>query len=132
MTTMRDVVTAAYRKVNVGRSGADLVAANAAEGLFALNAMLHAWKLQGVDISHSDLTLSSDFPLGDEYVEGTLYLLAGRIAPNYERPVGFDADAWFRAIQAAYATVPTLTVPSALVRPPSREDREGNLPLVES
>ena len=76
-----------------------------------------------------DVTLNDEFPLGSEFLEGTIFLLASRISPDFILPASFDADDWFRGIQAAYATIPTLTVPDALLRPPSREDRDGNLPL---
>lgn len=131
MTTARDIVAAAFRKIGVLSVGESLVASDAADGLIALNAMMAAWKLRGVDVTHTALTLSSDFPLGAEYEEGTTYLLASRLSPDYTLPQMFDADDWFRTFQAAYADIPTLTVPKALQRPPSREDREGNLPLIE-
>lgn len=132
MTTVNEVVTAACRKIGVAGIETGVPAAYATAGLFALNAMMHGWKARGVDVSHTDVSLSDTFPLDDQYVEGTIYLLAERIGPEYQKPAFFDADDWFRSLQAAYQTVPTLTVPSALQRPPSREDREGNLPLVES
>ena len=67
--------------------------------------MLFAWKLAGVDTTHAELTLADDFPLPPEYNEGTVYLLASRIAPNYSMPANFDADDWFRKMQAAYLVI---------------------------
>ena len=93
--------------------------------------MLAAWKLADVDITHTALALTDTFPIADEYEEGTVYMLAARIAPDFNYPVGFDADDFFRRIQAAYCSLPSLTVPNALLRPPSREAREGNLPVTE-
>lgn len=129
MTSTLNVITATLRKLGVVATGENADADAAGEALFALNAMMHGWKLRGVDISHSDLTLGDNFPLADEYVEGTVYLLAARLSPDFMLPASFDADDWFRTFQAAYASIPTLTPPYALTRPPSREDRDGNLPL---
>lgn len=124
-----DIVHAALRKIGVLGVGDAASADDARDTLFALNVMMHGWKARGVDVAHSDLALADDFPLPPQFHEGAVYLLASRIAPDYERPQAFDADDWFRTLQAAYATMPELTVPPALTRPPSREDREDNLPL---
>lgn len=131
MTTATDIIKASLRKIGVLASGEAAQASEASEALEALNAMMHGWKLRDVDIEHTDLTLTSTFPLGSEYIEGTVYLLASRLSPDYSVPPTFDADAWFRSFQAAYAAPPTLTVPAALLRPPSREDRDGNLPVID-
>lgn len=129
MTTVRAIVQRAFRKVGVLAHDVDLGGAYAANGLDAFNEMLHGWKAQGVDISHSDLDMEDTFPLADMYREGTIYQLASRISPEYEMPPQFDADAWFRLLQADYATEQEMTIPNALLRPPSRAARESNLPL---
>lgn len=114
MTTALDIVTRAFRKSGISGEGEILEAETAVEGLVALNDMLHAWKLDSVDIGHSDLALDDDFPLGPEFQEGTVYLLASRLSPNYTIPPAFDADAWFRKIQAAYATIASVSMPLGL------------------
>lgn len=130
MATVLDVIRAAHSKIGVQLRADDLESEYASVGLDALNEMLHAWKLRSVDISHTDVSLTDTFPLADEYREGTAYLLAEKISPEYRMPESFDADDWFRTFQAANATIPKLTVPAAVLRPPSREDREGNLPSI--
>jgi hypothetical protein len=90
---------------------------------------MHGWKARGVDVSHSDLGATDTFTLADQYKEGTIYLLAARLAPEFQFPVAFDPTEYFRDLQAAYTTIDTLTGPKALTRMPSWEDREGNLPL---
>lgn len=129
-TSVRDIVQRAYRKIGVLAIDDNLTGDDAQHGVNLFNDMLHAWETRGVDVSHSDLTIDEPFPLADKYREGTIYLLAERLAPDYTRPANFDADAWFRAIQADYATEVTLTVPAPLTNSPSREDRDGNLPLL--
>lgn len=122
MTTVNSVVTRAYRKLGVSGVGDTLTADEIAEGVDALNAMLHGWKLRGVDITHADAAAVDDFPLGDEFVEGAIYLLASRLSPDYMVPQAFDADDWFRGIQAAYMTIDEVAMPSALVNMPSQRD----------
>ena len=105
MATMLDIITRAYRKTGIAGIGEDLEPEYIAEGLVALNSMLHQWKLRSVDIEHTDLSTSGIFPIGPEFEEGTVYLLASRIAPDYQRPAAFDADDFFRAMQAAYLVI---------------------------
>lgn len=130
MTTAAEICARALRKIGITAHGASPAAENAEAALEDLNMMLAAWKLAGVDITHTELAAASTYPLGAEFEEGTVYMLAGRIARDFAMPAGFDADDFFRRIQAAYAVTPALTVPSALLRPPSRSAREGTLPVV--
>ena len=131
MTTANDIVQRALRKIGVLAPGETAAAENASAGLDDLNMMLAAWKLSDVDITHSPLESVDTFPLAAEYEEGAVFHLAARLAPDYSFPIGFDADDFFRKIQAAYADPSTLSIDAALLRPPSREAREGNLPLLD-
>ena len=121
MATVQDIVTAAYRKVGLVAEDVDMSAAMLANGVDAFNRMLHGWKLRGVDVTHTDVAAGDAFPLDDEYQEGTVYVLAARISPDYTVPANFDADDWFRTIQAAYVEIDALTVPSTLLRTPSQK-----------
>lgn len=120
MATVQDIVTRAYRKINVVSEDEDLQPDTLANGVEAFNMMLHGWKLRGVDVEHVDLLAGDTFPLDPEFQEGTVYVLAGRLSPDYTTPANFDADDWFRTIQAAYVVIPSQEVPSALIRMPSR------------
>lgn len=114
MTTVRDIVQRAYRKTGIAGLGEAIESDMADEGLDALNMMLAAWKLAGVDTSHTTATLSSAFPLAAEYEEGTVYMLASRLSPDYQVPQDFDADDFFRKIQAAYMTIDAANLPDTL------------------
>lgn len=127
MATANDIVTRALRKAAISAIDEAPSADDAANGLEALNMMLAAWKLRGVDTSHTALSGSDTFPLADEFEEGTVYLLAERLSPDYMRPRTFDADDWFRAIQAAYMTVEEVTLPTAISRMPSQYWPEPSL-----
>ncbi len=122
MTTALDIVTRAFRKVGISASDEVLQADEAANGIEALNMMLHGWRLRGVNLAHADLTTTSAFPLSPEFEEGTVYMLADRIGADYVAPRSFDADAWFRGIQAAYLTIPESSMPRALIDVPSTDD----------
>jgi hypothetical protein len=120
MATVQDIVTAAYRKLNIVGEDVDMSPAMLANGVDAFNRMLHGWKLRGVDVEHVDLAASDAFPLDPEFQEGTVYVLAGRISPDYQVPANFDADDWFRTIQAAYAVIEEAAMPAELTLMPSQ------------
>jgi predicted phage gp36 major capsid-like protein len=129
MTTVREIVAAAHRKLGVLAHDENMSSDMAAVGVEAFNFMVSGWKAHGVDVSHTDQVLDDNFALAGEFREGAVFLLAQMLQPEYRFPVGFNADYFWRMLQAEYDTVQELTVPQALQRPPSREDREGNLPL---
>lgn len=124
MATVEDIVTAAFRKIGVVAEDEDLQSDTLSVGVDAFNRMLHAWKLRGVDVSHADQVSTDTFALADEYQEGTIYVLASRLSPDYTVPATFDADDWFRTIQAAYMTIDDATISTALTRMPSRYWRD--------
>lgn len=119
MTTIRDIITRAFRKIGVSGEGETLEAETLTEGLDAFNDMLQGWKLRGVDLRTEDFEANDTFDLGPEFREGCVYLLASRLSPNYEMPQGFDADDWFRTFQAAYMVIEPATFPRSLLKMPS-------------
>lgn len=120
MTSTLEIVSRAYRKVGILAHGVELTADEIADGVDALNAMIHGWKLRAADTSHTNLAATDTFPLGPEYEEGTVYLLASRLAPDYSIPQAFDADDWFRTFQAALHTPLTVAMPKSLTQMPSQ------------
>ena len=130
MTLMVNIVSRAYRKIGVGGTGEAIEAEYVAEGVDTLNMMLHEWKLQGVDIEHTTLDASDDFPLGPEFEMGTVYLLAEKLAPDYSIPQAFSTREFFDAIRAAYLTIEAATMPPALIWLPSRHERDRTAGLL--
>lgn len=120
MATVRQIVTRAFRKLDAASNDDPLTGEELQEGIDALNAMIHGWVLDGVDLSWTDQAANDTFALDNEYLEGVVYLLAGRLSPNYTTPANFDADDWFRKIQAANTTITAATIPSALLNLPSK------------
>ncbi len=120
MATTSEIITAAYRKIGVAAEDESLSGDSMAAGLDALNRMLAAWKLSGVDTSWTKLSATDTFPLSAEFEEGAIYMLASRLSPDYERPQAFDADDFFRKVQAAYISITASSMPQALKKMPSQ------------
>ena len=120
MATMQDIVTRAFRKIGVVAGDEPMNADQGAAGIEALNMIIHQWKLRGIAITYSDLTLADAFPLLPQFEEGTVYLLASRIAPDNAAAAQFDADDWFRAIQNSYLVIDPVVMPTALTMTPSQ------------
>ena len=120
MTTTSEIVTRALRKIRVTAKDEAATADDMAEGVDALNMMMAAWETFGVNRTHTALASSDTFPLDAKWEEGTVYMLASRLAPDYARPANFNADDWMRALQAAYINIPTVSIPAPLTRMPSQ------------
>ena len=127
MATMQDIIERAYRKAGILGSGEELDADLAAEGLEEANAMLAEWKLRGVDISYMTKVLTNTFPLGIEYEQGVVLMLAERVSSDFNMPKGFNADDYFRAMQAAHMTISEVTLPKAVTELPTKKERDGTL-----
>lgn len=107
-TTPRTMITRALRML--GHDPEETPSATEmASGLEALNAMLHGWKGQSVDIGHSDFLVDDDVSveLDPKFNEGTTALLAIALSPEYPHapipaPVAVMAQQGWAALQAAY------------------------------
>ena len=117
--TVRDIIDGAYRKIGIVGESEPMTADQAALGLTAYNAMLHGWKLQGIDVEHVDATLDEPFGLAPQFRNGTIFLLARELAPDFLVQPTFNADDFLRGIQAAYSKVTELETPLTLRTLPS-------------
>lgn len=107
-TTPRTMVTRALRML--GHDPEETPTSTEMDsGLQALNAMLHDWKGQAVDIGHSDFALDDDMSveLDPKFTQGTTALLAIVLSPEYPHaqippPVAIMAQQGWAALQAAY------------------------------
>lgn len=124
---MSEIGVRALKKIGVVAADTEPTAYEVDEAVTALNGMLHEWSLRGVALNHTTLTAGADFPLTEAYEDGTVYMLAGRLSAEFERPVGFDADDFFRAIQAAYLVIEDVSLPRAVTEVPSKKERDGTL-----
>lgn len=114
MTTVRDIAQTALRLIGVVANDSPMTADEGAMALTAFNNMISAWALDGITITFTDLTLDDAFPLADKYREGVGYLVASRLSPSYEAPAAFNADDFFRKIQASYVVIPDVVIPDPL------------------
>ena len=121
MPTVRDICVQALRKIGAADLSVD--GDGISEALDAYNNMMHGWRILGADVGHSTQELSDQFTIGDEFAEGAIYVLATRLSPNYELPPQFDADMWWRAIQAAHTSVDPLSFDAGLLNMPSQRFR---------
>jgi hypothetical protein len=120
------IVEAAYRKIGVVGHGMDATAEQIAAGAQAFNLMIQGWRLEGIDFwlapdvdplaRLDDYALTEEAPVPSAFLEGTIYSLAARLAPEYSMQVQFDEDAFKRRMQAALIKVPTVEIDRTLQR----------------
>ena len=123
MATVRDVVTAALYRLNIPGIGDDPSPEDADRALIGLNRMLHGWTARGLNYTHTDVALSDDFPLADQYIAGTVHLLTAEIAPEFSMrdPDPRQTEHWFRVLQGKLSDKPDAsTIDKGLMRMPSR------------
>ena len=116
MTTARDIVERAFRKLGVVASDEAMTADQAQNGLDALNMMMHGWMLDGIDVGHIDLQLADVFTMQPQFEEGCVYLLAERLSPDYSAPAAFDVSAFKKRLSAAYLIIPDSKLDAVLTR----------------
>jgi hypothetical protein len=119
------IVEAAYRKIGVGGEYQTLTAHQVAMGAQAFNLMVQGWRLDGIDIwlaptvdplvALDDYALTEEVPVPSAFLEGTIYSLATRLAPEFSAP-GFDPDAFLGRMRAALVKVPTVEIDRTLQR----------------
>jgi hypothetical protein len=128
MTTALDVVKTSLRSIQVIDAGEEPEASEGADALQAMNLMIHGWRNKGVDVGHTDLVLTDELKLDPRHHEAVIYLLAVRLAPEYEKAVSVEvatlAEAGWRGLQSHYIVPNDLKI-EGLEQMPSR--RHGTL-----
>ena len=79
MAKVLEIATKALQKIGVAASDESLTADEIVNAVDALNLMIHAFKLEGVNLSWVDQAAADTFALANEYHEGIIYLLAAFI-----------------------------------------------------
>jgi len=126
MSTVRDCVTSALRKIGVTDPSGDEVQA----AVVSFSDMAHGWRLQGIDlwhiglqmnagfplpeVNHGEFTAESPFPMPEAYREAAAFCLAAKLAPEYGAPLQFDHHAYLRQIQAGYMVINPVEMPALL------------------
>lgn len=116
MTTARDIVERAFRKIGVVADDEPMTASQAENGVNTLNMMMHGWLLDGIDIGHIDLDLADVFKMEPQFEEGCVYLLAERLSPDYSAPVNFSTSDFKKRLSAAYLIIPDSKLDRTLTR----------------
>lgn len=121
-----EIVNAAYRKIGVVGHGQAATAEQTEAGAEAFNLMIQGWRLEGIDFwlaeevdpleTLAEVALIAAAPIPSAFLEGTIYSLATRLAPEYTVPVQFDEDAFKRRMQSALVKVPTVEIDRTLQR----------------
>lgn len=83
MATARDIVRGAVRDLGAIPSNQDLSADDAAYVLDHLNGMMHSWLINGLDYTHTTMTLDATFPLDDALHMGVRAMLAVEVAGHF-------------------------------------------------
>lgn len=122
MATCRDLVERAYRKIGVVATDESMTADQAAVGMDALNMMMHALVLDGIDTGYSDLELADQFSLDARFDEGIVYMLASRLAPDFARP-GFDERRFRQGMANAFLIVPDAEIDTGIRLTASQRSR---------
>jgi hypothetical protein len=114
MSSSAQIVTRALKRLGLVEPGESPAAADAEDGLAALNAMLAGWAADGMNVS-------PDVPLPAKHEEGVTALLAVRLAPDYNRTpnalVFADAEKGMQRLQADYISAPLAAFDLALRMP---------------
>ena len=119
MATCRDLVERAFRKIGVVATDEAMTADQADIGMDALNMMMHGLVLEGIDTGYTSLELADQFSLDARYDESIVYMLANKIAPDFNRP-GVDDRLAKQRIANAFLIVPDVAIDGALRRTSSQ------------
>ncbi|MFT4078685.1 hypothetical protein [Rhodomicrobium sp.] len=127
MTTARDVITGAYRRLGLLPLGANLDPARAVAGLQAYGGMLAAWAADGIvagNVTPETADLDDDFPLPPCFVEGAKALLAVELASESgieaQPSIQSRAKKAYAAMLAAFVAAPEASQDRALTALPSQ------------
>lgn len=84
MSTARDIIKRSMKMIGALAAGETPSAEDAADGLEALNHMLKAWAISGIDIGAVTATLDSTLLVPDQYLDPIEYNLAVRLCPLFD------------------------------------------------
>lgn len=87
MTTMRQTIYAALKRIQVTAAGEVPTSEEATDALERFNNMMHGLKIEGINLDWRTLTLDDDIPLLPEYIRGVEAMLALELAPEYGKEV---------------------------------------------
>jgi len=121
MATARDVISGALKRLQVLAAGETAASEDASDALWVFNRMLSGLKHEGVDLNiTADLALNDTVPVNLEDLEAVEAILTAKLADSYEKSLSpvqaLLADDGVKVLQAAYGSLPVLSVDPALIR----------------
>ena len=118
MTTANELIIRAAKTAKILAACEIMEDGDAQDILESLNDLLHSWELDGIDLGHTDLTLTDEVQLPDSHIRAIRYNLAADISSEYGVQLGpIDAERatnGFRMLQAHYARPGKLKIPTQL------------------
>jgi hypothetical protein len=105
--TASDVISKALQRLNLISEVETMSSEQAADGLIALNEMMHGFSSQGIAYAHSDLALTDTVNMHDGLIDSLKWMLARKLADDgygvvlSPQQLGMMMMAK-RALQAAY------------------------------
>lgn len=125
-----EIVTQALAKLGVVQHGAAPTADEMASGVRAFNAMVAGWALDGINLwlapdqdalaDYQGRTATEESGIPSAFVEGAVFCLASRLAPEYDKAISWAEGPFLRRMRAALLVVPKMQVDAPMVRPPSQ------------
>lgn len=85
MTTARDCIKAAMRRIRVLESGEEPTAEEGADALEMLNDMMFGFNGDGIEFVHTTLALADNINVPDEQVEHIKNMLAVKLCDEYKK-----------------------------------------------
>lgn len=127
MTTARQIVNTALRRLEILAFDEEPDANMGDNALTALNQMMLGWEARGVNVEHTALSMNDDIALDEKWHMALGYLLAEHIGSEWGRSMRpedkQEAMRWWNNLAAAYLVVPTVTLDRSLTVLPSQEDQ---------
>ena len=126
MTTARDVIKSALRRLEILAYDEEPDATMADNALTELNNMMFGWEARGVDVEHTAMAIGDSITLDAKWHQALGYLLAEHIGSEWGaalKPMDQqEAMRWWNNLAAAYLVIPAMTLPRSLTVLPSQED----------
>ena len=127
MTTARDVIKSALRRLEILAYDEEPDGKMADNALTALNDMMFGWEVRGVDVEHTALAINDNIALDKKWHHALGYLLAEHIGSEWGtglKPADqTEAMRCWNNLAAAYLVVTNVTIPRSLTVLPSQEDQ---------
>jgi hypothetical protein len=125
MATALDIITRALRKIKVLASGESPSSEESADCLDALNDMLSAWSISGIDLAHTALALTDTLDVPDDHLEAIRLSLAERVADDFGAQLSprdaMLAEEGRAALRAYHFSIKTIGIDHPAAQPGCRD-----------